>query len=723
MIKIKVQLPVQQNINATVETPIQKTASSKVNLNFSDHSKLIKRSKPDQHPIEAITGLGEALENIEQTLEQKADSEDVYTKQEVGQLIADIPTPDVSGQISAHNTSEAAHSDIRTSLGNKVDKVSGKDLISVSEITRLASVDNYDDSALIEAINAKQDALGFTPEDVANKITTFAKTPNDTQYPSAKLLKDNLDLKANLSGADFTGNISALNLSGTNTGDETNLTIKTKLGTDLTNKALDSAVVHNSGNETVAGVKNFTDNQTGANISQLNTGLCDTAQATVLKEVTLEGYVPKQGDTVKVLMTNASVANATIRFNGGTTYTIRNASSATSTSSWGANSICEFLLDGTYAFLVSVKPADSTTQPSFYGNASSANTSTFSTYSTGGIISVNTLSDTNINTDKWAHFGYFTLTYNSTYSRGMSINHCFLFSEYSRLNSDVSVNDLEAFQVQVKVNLEGVTSSSLFNSAVPNIAINITGKTNLTTNDFCALVYSTTKSAKVIRLYVKLKTPNKHYGFLPICYGNNAYSSTGAISTSYISWTSASVQALISDLPTPAQGTIVYPTFPMIFNSVGAAIFSGDIFANNLPTEWLELSLSADYDATLMSSGDIIPFDKVAGNIVYDPDSREIILTEGKHYDIYISVQHIAKDAGSTLLVSLLDINTGSPVRSVSNARCYAYSEGSKRSNGNAVYRIQASGRLVYKLVVEEIKSVENITAERTLLYIREVQA
>lgn len=46
--------------------------------------------------------------------------------------------------------------------------------------------------------NSKQDALGFTPEDVANKVIAFNVTPNDTDYPSEKLVKDNLDLKVPL---------------------------------------------------------------------------------------------------------------------------------------------------------------------------------------------------------------------------------------------------------------------------------------------------------------------------------------------------------------------------------------------------------------------------------------------------------------------------------------------------------------------------------------------
>lgn len=49
--------------------------------------------------------------------------------------------------------------------------------------------------------------LDFTPEDVANKRTSFQATPTNTAYPSEKLVKDSLDGKANLSGATFTGAI------------------------------------------------------------------------------------------------------------------------------------------------------------------------------------------------------------------------------------------------------------------------------------------------------------------------------------------------------------------------------------------------------------------------------------------------------------------------------------------------------------------------------------
>lgn len=47
--------------------------------------------------------------------------------------------------------------------------------------------------ALSGALSGKQDALGFTPENVTNKVTSFQVTPTNTAYPSEKLVKDSLD--------------------------------------------------------------------------------------------------------------------------------------------------------------------------------------------------------------------------------------------------------------------------------------------------------------------------------------------------------------------------------------------------------------------------------------------------------------------------------------------------------------------------------------------------
>ena len=65
---------------------------------------------------------------------------------------------------------------------------------------------------IVGNIALKQDALGFTPEDVANKDTdsTFAAN-SDTKYPSQKAVKTAVDAKATGTGT----------ANGTNTGDET----------------------------------------------------------------------------------------------------------------------------------------------------------------------------------------------------------------------------------------------------------------------------------------------------------------------------------------------------------------------------------------------------------------------------------------------------------------------------------------------------------------------
>ena len=49
--------------------------------------------------------------------------------------------------------------------------------------------------AVKTAVDAKQDTLGYTPEDVANKVTSFQSTPTDTAYASEKLVKNSLDAK------------------------------------------------------------------------------------------------------------------------------------------------------------------------------------------------------------------------------------------------------------------------------------------------------------------------------------------------------------------------------------------------------------------------------------------------------------------------------------------------------------------------------------------------
>ena len=51
--------------------------------------------------------------------------------------------------------------------------------------------------------------IGYVPENVANKVISFQVTPDDSHYPSEKLVKDSLDTKAPLASPTFTGLVTA----------------------------------------------------------------------------------------------------------------------------------------------------------------------------------------------------------------------------------------------------------------------------------------------------------------------------------------------------------------------------------------------------------------------------------------------------------------------------------------------------------------------------------
>jgi len=87
---------------------------------------------------------------------------------------------------------------VQTALDTKVDKVDGKSLISDTEITRLANVDNYDDSEIVNEINNIKD--GTTTVGNAQKINNHiieSDVPEnavftDTTYDNATTTKDGL---------------------------------------------------------------------------------------------------------------------------------------------------------------------------------------------------------------------------------------------------------------------------------------------------------------------------------------------------------------------------------------------------------------------------------------------------------------------------------------------------------------------------------------------------
>lgn len=92
--------------------------------------------------------------------------------------------------------------DITLNTSN-INPVSARQYVTAEEKLRLntpadASHDGYLLSTDWVIFNGKQNALGFTPENVANKVIAWSM-PTDTQYPSAKLVNDTFALYLPLS--------------------------------------------------------------------------------------------------------------------------------------------------------------------------------------------------------------------------------------------------------------------------------------------------------------------------------------------------------------------------------------------------------------------------------------------------------------------------------------------------------------------------------------------
>lgn len=176
-------------------------------------------------------------------------------------------------------------------------------------------------------------------ENKTNKVSSFQATPDDTHYPSEKLVKDSLDGKADKVSGATEGNFAALDANGnlTDSGkNESNLSVleATKL---TTARNVDGVSFDGSAN-----IHHF--------------GSCSTAAGTAAKTATLSGSMPftlGEGASVFIKFTNAnSVASPTLAVNGTTAKAImRYGTTAPSTSaktSWQAGSVVHFVYDGTY---------------------------------------------------------------------------------------------------------------------------------------------------------------------------------------------------------------------------------------------------------------------------------------------------------------------------------------------------------------------------------------
>ena len=115
--------------------------------------------------------------------------------------------------VKATADAAAVKTEVETALAGKVDKVEGKSLISDSEITRLAGVTNYDDTAVKADIAKKADAATMTTE-LGKKVdkvegyslvadTEIARLANVDNYDDEEvrgLIGDNADAIAEIAG-------------------------------------------------------------------------------------------------------------------------------------------------------------------------------------------------------------------------------------------------------------------------------------------------------------------------------------------------------------------------------------------------------------------------------------------------------------------------------------------------------------------------------------------
>ena len=121
------------------------------------------------------SGAGASVEYVALKVQEAEDNANAYTDQK----IATIPTPDVSGQINTHNTSGAAHSDIRTAVANAE--------TNANKYTdqKIAAIPTPDVSGQINAHNANGEAHADIRQ-IAHNAASLATSANATAEAASR---------------------------------------------------------------------------------------------------------------------------------------------------------------------------------------------------------------------------------------------------------------------------------------------------------------------------------------------------------------------------------------------------------------------------------------------------------------------------------------------------------------------------------------------------------
>ena len=120
--------------------------------------------------------VDEKEQNLIETVEEITD--EVYTKTEVDKKIESVGNFDANLYYDKTATdSLLANKADTSSLDGKVDKVEGKSLVDDSEIARLATVTNYDDTEVKNQIATKANSADvYTKTEIDNMIGTISST-------------------------------------------------------------------------------------------------------------------------------------------------------------------------------------------------------------------------------------------------------------------------------------------------------------------------------------------------------------------------------------------------------------------------------------------------------------------------------------------------------------------------------------------------------------------
>ena len=117
------------------------------------------------------------LSDVDGTVNTIVDVDEMPVKQSIGSLIKFLSFANLKTVLAG----------VFESLTNKKQTVTN------------SATDYPSGAAVTTALATKQNTIGYTPENEANKRTTFQAAPTNTAYPSEKLVKDSLDLKADKS--------------------------------------------------------------------------------------------------------------------------------------------------------------------------------------------------------------------------------------------------------------------------------------------------------------------------------------------------------------------------------------------------------------------------------------------------------------------------------------------------------------------------------------------